>query len=294
MNQHEFQRLLAFFKALANESRLKIVGILANRECSVGDLADLLDLREPTVSHHLSILKDLGLVDMYADGNTHIYWLVEEALVQMNKDVFSPENVAELAQDLDEQSWEDKVLRTYVIDGRLAQIPTKRKKLLVILRWLADKFELDRRYPEAELNEIIKQCHPDYASLRRDMVDLGFMARDHGIYWRVRDAPPGWKDKVLQTFVVDGRLTAIPARRKKQIVVLEWLADRFDGNRPYTEPELNEIIACYHPDTASLRRELVGWKFLQREHGVYWRMPRKEQLAQLDPVYKDVIAVLSG
>ena len=70
--QAQFQQLLRFFKALANESRLKIVGILANREATVGDLADLLDLRAPTVSHHLAVLKELGLVRMRAEGNAHI------------------------------------------------------------------------------------------------------------------------------------------------------------------------------------------------------------------------------
>jgi hypothetical protein len=294
MGQEELERLLGFFKALANESRLKIIGILANRECSVGDLADLLDLREPTISHHLSKLKELDLVRMRAEGNAHIYWLNEDALIQMNKDVFSPENVAALAEDVDEQSWEDKVLRTYVIDGRLAQIPTKRKKLLVILHWLVERFEFNRRYPEKELNAIIQEVHPDYAALRRDMVDLGMMQRDHGIYWRVPLEQPTWSEKVLQTFIVDGKLTAIPAKRKKQIVVLDWLAEQFERNRSYSEREVNEMIARYHPDTASLRRDLVGWRFFDRKDGIYRRVPRDEQLEALGPAYDSVISVLTG
>jgi hypothetical protein len=185
MAQEGFQRLLGFFKVLANESRLKIIGILANRESSVSDLADLLELREPTVSHHLSKLRELDLVRMHTEGNVHVYSLNQEALIQMNKDVFSPENVAALVEDVDEQSWEDKVLKAYVIDGRLAQIPAKRKKLLVILRWLADKFEYGRRYPEKELNEVIKRYHPDSASLRRDLIDMRFMERESGVYWRL-------------------------------------------------------------------------------------------------------------
>ena len=61
MSDTGFDTLLAFFKAMANESRLRIVGLIAERERSVQELADLLGLKEPTVSHHLSALKALGL-----------------------------------------------------------------------------------------------------------------------------------------------------------------------------------------------------------------------------------------
>lgn len=68
MKKQQFQTLLQFFKALADESRLKILGILANQECSVEELAALLQLKEPTVSHHLGKLKELNLVTMRSEG----------------------------------------------------------------------------------------------------------------------------------------------------------------------------------------------------------------------------------
>jgi predicted transcriptional regulator len=185
MSQEKFQKLLAFFKALGHESRLRIVGILANRECTVSDLADLLDLKEPTVSHHLAKLKELNLVRMESHGNTHIYMLNQDALIQMNKDLFVPQNMAMLVQDVDEQSWEDKVLGAFVVDGRLTQIPARYKKRMVILRWLVEEFEFDRQYSEKELNETIKNYHPDYASLRRYMIETKLMARKNGMYWRL-------------------------------------------------------------------------------------------------------------
>ena len=188
MEQAEFQKLLDFFKALANDSRLKIIGILANRACSVSDLADLLDLKEPTVSHHLGMLKELGLVTMQAKGNTHIYSLDQDALVQMNKDLLSSDRIAALVQNVDERGWEAKVRSNFVVDGRLTQIPAQFKKRMAILCWLADKFEFDRRYPEKELNEVIKQYHPDCASLRRYMIETGLMQRENGVYWRLPEA----------------------------------------------------------------------------------------------------------
>ena len=54
MDPEKFQTLVHFLKTLAHESRLKLLGLLAEREYSVGELAELLDLKEPTVSHHLA------------------------------------------------------------------------------------------------------------------------------------------------------------------------------------------------------------------------------------------------
>jgi DNA-binding transcriptional ArsR family regulator len=92
--------LVQFFKTLANESRLKILGILARQESSVGELAAYLDLREPTISHHLAKLKDMDLVDMHPEGTTHLYRLNSEALQAMSKEIFTPERIASLADEM--------------------------------------------------------------------------------------------------------------------------------------------------------------------------------------------------
>ena len=59
MGQEDFQTLLKFFKILGNENRLKLVGILANGDHTVSELAAMLDVKEPTVSEHLLALKEL-------------------------------------------------------------------------------------------------------------------------------------------------------------------------------------------------------------------------------------------
>ena len=74
------EKLLGFFKAMADESRLRIIGLLAHRERSVQELAAALDLKEPTVSHHLAILKAQGLV-VPASGGGQLsmqMWPVEQ------------------------------------------------------------------------------------------------------------------------------------------------------------------------------------------------------------------------
>ena len=189
MSSPALPTLLAFFKALAHESRLKIVGLLASRELSGQELAVLLALKEPTVSHHLAMLRDLGLVRQRLDGNTHWWSLDLEALVSLNRRLATRDDVAALAGGIVPDAWDRRVLDNFLgVDERLKEIPASRKKRWVVLRFLAEKFEADRRYPEAELNEILKRHHWDSATLRREMVGYRMMARDHGIYWRLPEA----------------------------------------------------------------------------------------------------------
>ena len=187
----DFHMLLRFFKVLANESRLKLVGILAQRECSVEELATLLELKEPTVSHHLNKLKELHLVQMHPDGNTHLYRLNSEALQELSKAMFTPSQMATLVGEVKPEAWEDKVLNNFLQGDRLTEIPASRKKRLVIVRWLARKFELEVNYPERTVNEIIERHHPDYATLRRELIGYQMMQRDSGIYWRLPET--NWK-----------------------------------------------------------------------------------------------------
>src|SRR5258706_13153414 len=134
------ETLLAFFKAMANESRLKIVGLLAARERSVQELAKLLDLSEPTVSHHLAVLKEIGLVTARAEGVVRWHALDAAALSAMNRALLEPGTVSALAPrggDADA-----RVLTSFVdADGKIRSIPASRRKRFVILKWLARKFE---------------------------------------------------------------------------------------------------------------------------------------------------------
>jgi hypothetical protein len=185
MSDQELALLLGFFKALADESRLKILGILANRECSVEELAESLNLKGPTVSHHLARLKELELVTMRPEGNTHVYTLNPAGIHKLSKDLLTQERIASLAADVSEDAWEKKVLRSFFEGDRLKEIPASRKKRLVILKWLVDQFEEGVNYPEKEINEVIKRHHPDYATLRRELIGNQLMARENGIYWRL-------------------------------------------------------------------------------------------------------------
>ncbi len=185
MPEEEFQALLQFFKVLADENRLKLLGILANSEQGVEELAAKLQLKAPTVSHHLAKLKELDLVGMRPEGNTHIYWLNAEALRTISKGLLSSEKMATLVDDVQGDAWERKVLKDFFEGVRLKEIPASRKKRSVILKWLANQFEHGVLYSEAQVNEIIERHHEDTASLRREMIGEKLMQRENGIYWRM-------------------------------------------------------------------------------------------------------------
>ncbi len=184
MSEVDIAALLAFFKAMANESRLRMVGLLAGRERTGQELAELLDLSEPTVSHHLSLLKRLGLVTSRAEGVTHWHALRPETLQTFSRSMFDRDDVVALAGPV--QSWEDKVLGTFLQpDGEFTRLPASRRKRWVLLKWLAAQFEEGRRYSEAEVNAILQRRHWDSATMRREMVGWRMMARERGVYWRL-------------------------------------------------------------------------------------------------------------
>src|SRR4030088_10963 len=90
-----------------------------------------------------------------------------------------------------ERSEYDARVRENFVDAadRLVSIPVQRSKRMAILRWLVEEFQPGRQYTEAEVNQTISRHHPDFAALRRYMVDEELMQRHRGIYWRTGSGP---------------------------------------------------------------------------------------------------------
>ncbi len=191
MTERDTAALLRHFKALGNESRLKLVGLMADRERSVQELAALLALKEPTISHHLAVLKGAGLVAMRIDGNTHWYRLDLDALRRVNQSLFSAD-LSKVPYEADGELWEREVLQNFLEAERLVKIPDARKKRWAVLKWLARRFAPDTPYTEAEVNAVIKRHHPDAATLRREMVGYGMLQRNKGVYRRAVEAE--WRE----------------------------------------------------------------------------------------------------
>lgn len=88
------QSLADIFKALADPTRVAIVSRLASGEqCCVCDFTETFELSQPTVSHHLRVLRDAGLVEAERRGTFAYYWLVPEAMAQL-RSVFTPASTA--------------------------------------------------------------------------------------------------------------------------------------------------------------------------------------------------------
>ena len=179
------EELVAFFKALADANRLKIVGLLAQEPYSVEQLAAILNLRPSTISHHLSKLAAVGLVSAKADSYYNVYQLEEETL-QKTRLLFSQQDLAAVVEGVDLDAYDRKVIEDYSLpSGRLKTIPSQRKKLEAILHYVVKDFKPDVQYSEKQVNEILSRFHEDTASLRRELVGNELLKRtsDEGVYW---------------------------------------------------------------------------------------------------------------
>jgi hypothetical protein len=78
-------------------------------------------------------------------------------------------------------------------------------------------------------------------------------------------------DPILKSFLRDGRLTSVPARRSKRRVVLDYIARVFEPGVIYSEREVDTALRAFHDDYPALRRHLVDEGLLSRDHGRYWR-----------------------
>lgn len=188
MDKERFEALLQLFKVLADETRLRIVGMVAEQPCAVDELASRLNLKAPTVSHHLQRLKEAGLVSMQREQNSHLYRLVPGSLPALSKALQNLEQVTAPEAEQAAEAWEDKVLRTFLVNDRLVSIPAMRKKRAVIMRWLAERFAHGQDYPEKELNAVLARYHEDVATLRRELIAFGLFERARQVYRRKEES----------------------------------------------------------------------------------------------------------
>ena len=81
-----------------------------------------------------------------------------------------------------------------------------------------------------------------------------------------------YEAKVLKDFFEDGRLTTIPSQRKKRLVILKYILAAFEAGKRYSEKDVNERIRAFHDDCATIRREFIMNKMMERKAGYYWRI----------------------
>jgi len=190
--EETFSGLLDFFKALADANRLKIIGLLAQGEYTVEQIAEILGVSASTVSHHLSKLSAVGLVSARSESYYSIYSLQTSVLESMSQRLLSHEIVPVVTSDVDMSAYDRKVLNTFCDkEGRILQFPAQRKKFEVLLRHVVKAFEQGVRYTEKQVNDILSYYSDDTATLRRGLITNKLMAREVGgkEYWLFDDSP---------------------------------------------------------------------------------------------------------
>ena len=81
-----------------------------------------------------------------------------------------------------------------------------------------------------------------------------------------------YKKSVISHFFKHGKLTQLPTQRKKREIVLSEILKQFEPDREYTEKEVNEIILRYHEDYCTIRREMIAFGMMTRDHETYKRI----------------------
>jgi hypothetical protein len=167
------------FKALAQETRLRMLARLSAGAFTVQELAADVGVTEPTASHHLAVLRAAGLVTMEKEGVIHRHALDAQALQALARAIAAPQMLAEAVGT-------PRAVQNYLdAEGRLKVFPATRKKRRAILAWLVKDFAFDQRYREAEVNAIIARRHNDVETFRREFIGYRMMAREKSQYWRL-------------------------------------------------------------------------------------------------------------
>ncbi len=185
--------------AFAHPPALRLLGLLAAAPATLGDLADRTGLSHQALGSPLGTLVATGIVKVDRTTSDPTYALDDAALGRLSEEARAllagltggTVGNRERPSEGSKLSDEEKVIRDFFVGPRLKQIPARRNKLLVVLRHLLQQFDPGRDYPEKEVNAMLRVAHGDVATLRRDLVDFGFMVRANGVYRVAASASEG-------------------------------------------------------------------------------------------------------
>jgi hypothetical protein len=163
---------------LAEESRLRAFAAVVLGARTPGEVAQRAELSARDAVAAINRLLHGGLLAS-VDGK-----LVAQVTVLKDTVREYAEHSAVPAEPLDEDRNRATVLRAFIVDGRLVSIPAARGKRRIVLEHIVSGFEPGVKYPEREVDAVLRAWHPDYASLRRYLIDEDLMSRAEGAYWR--------------------------------------------------------------------------------------------------------------
>ncbi|WP_437279959.1 metalloregulator ArsR/SmtB family transcription factor [Sorangium sp. So ce375] len=173
---------IGVLKALADASRLQVVNALIERPHCAEELAERLGRAPSTVSFHLRKLDEAGLVTKRKTQYYLVYALRDDLLRLTLKELVALPSAESGPERRRAERSRGQVMRSFFRGGALVQLPKQWRKRRIVLEQFLGKFQAGRRYREREVNEIIQTLYPDHCTIRRMLVDEGYMARDGQFY----------------------------------------------------------------------------------------------------------------
>ncbi|HWT73969.1 MAG TPA: metalloregulator ArsR/SmtB family transcription factor [Mobilitalea sp.] len=122
----------------------------------------------------------------------------------------------------------------------------------------------------SQKDQYYQMYHLKEAVLKENILDL---IKDESTELdQQKEREENYAKKVIENFFEYGKLKNIPAQRKKRLIVLKEILKEFEVGKKYSEKEVNLIIANFHDDFCTLRREMIIEKLLDRNQTEYWRI----------------------
>lgn len=175
--------LVRLFKGLADPVRLRMLAAMVDRPRCGQDLAAEIGLSPATISHHLRVLSDAGLLTETRQAPYTFFQLDLEPLQRAVKAVSTPRRVKELAAPAADPNDDTRdVLRAFFDGPRLLSIPAQRRKKEIVFEELLRRLPRRKEYREQELNRFIEVANPDFCTIRRELIMGKYMERDGGVY----------------------------------------------------------------------------------------------------------------
>lgn len=174
--------LVSLASALMDVDRLRIAGKLAQGPANRMKLNEATGISHRELLRHLNLLQYFGLVRLVEPApRTPDHY----SLYELNQEAFRAARQAmgkfrgRKPRPTDARLM---TLETFMPGGKLSAFPKKQEQILVIMDEIAQKFEPDREYKEKEVNVILGDVNEDYCTIRRILVDYGYLSRHKGIY----------------------------------------------------------------------------------------------------------------
>jgi len=183
----QLDKVVAYHKALADPTRVKMLILLAEGERNGQVLAEKLSVTPATITHHASKLREASLINERREKNTiyfsiNDYFLKNNAAAAINLIYRGADGGIGMLNE-EQKRLRDSVIRNFFSkEGKLKNIPSQLKKKLIILEHMVTNLEAGRRYSEKEINEYIMAYHEDFATIRREFIMHQFLFREKEIY----------------------------------------------------------------------------------------------------------------